>query len=195
MLQPAAPLRQAKSAIIGLGANISVHGGDLSQALQAGLYMLTGEGVEIQSVSRFYSTPCFPAGAGPDYVNAAALLRVEQTAVDLLSRLHKVEDTMGRERAERWGQRTLDLDLLALGDEIAPDLAGFLHWRDLPLEDQPMRVPEQLILPHPRLQDRAFVLVPMADIAPNWLHPVTQLSTRQMLADLDPAEVAKIKPL
>ncbi|WP_456388352.1 2-amino-4-hydroxy-6-hydroxymethyldihydropteridine diphosphokinase [Profundibacter sp.] len=195
MLQPATPLRQAKSAIIGLGANISVHEGDLSQTLQAGLDMLAGEGVEIQSVSRFYSTPCFPVGAGPDYVNAAALLRVEQTAVDLLSRLHKVEDSMGRERIMRWGQRTLDLDLLAFGDEIAPDLAGYLRWRDLPVEEQSRRAPEQLILPHPRLQDRAFVLVPMADIAPDWLHPVTQLSTRQMLVGLDPAEVAKIKPL
>jgi len=195
MLQPATTLRQVKSAIIGLGANLSTQESNLSEALQAGLEMLEAEGVEIQSVSRFYTTPCFPAGGGPDYVNAAALLRVEQTAADLLSHLHKVEKAMGRERLERWGQRTLDLDLLAFGDEIAPDRAGFLHWRDLPVEQQSTRAPEQLILPHPRLQDRAFVLVPMADVAPDWRHPVTQRSTRQMLADLDADEVAKIKPL
>lgn len=195
MLQPARIRRQVISAIIGLGANVSFQGGKLSHALQLGLDMLAKEGVEIQSVSRFYSTPCFPVGAGPDYVNAAALLRVDQTALDLLTRLHKVEKAMGRERLVRWGQRTLDLDLLAYGDEIAPDLAGFLQWRDLPVEAQVIRAPEQLILPHPRLQDRAFVLVPMADVAPNWRHPVSGRSTRQMLADLDPAEVAKIKPL
>ncbi len=195
MLQATTTRRQPVSAIIGLGANLPSDHGTLVKTLQAALGMLAGDGVEIQAVSRFYSTPCFPAGAGPDYVNAAALLRVDMSATDLLSRLHKVEASMGRERAERWGQRILDLDLLALGDEIAPDLEAFLLWQDLPIAEQSTVAPEQLILPHPRLQDRAFVLVPMADVAPQWLHPVTGRSTRQMLGDLDADDVAQIVPL
>jgi len=195
MLQPATPKQQVKTAIIGLGANILVNKLSLSETINSGLSMLAGEGVEIQSVSRFFSTPCFPAGAGPDYVNAAALLRVDMTAKDLLSRMHDIEESLGRERVVRWGQRTLDIDLLAFGDDIAPDLAGYLQWRDLPVEEQSIRAPEQMILPHPRLQDRAFVLVPMADVAPEWCHPVTGLSTLQMLADLDGDEVAQVRPL
>ncbi|PHQ99883.1 MAG: 2-amino-4-hydroxy-6-hydroxymethyldihydropteridine diphosphokinase [Marinosulfonomonas sp.] len=195
MLQPTTTRRPPVSAIIGLGANLSSDHSTLIKTLQDSLDMLVGDGVEIQAVSRFYSTPCFPAGAGPDYVNAVALLRAEVSAADLLSRLHTIEETMGRERTERWGQRVLDLDLLAFGDEIAPDLEAFSHWRDLPIPEQSTIAPEQLILPHPRLQDRAFVLVPMAEVAPGWVHPVTGRSTRQMLGDLDAGDVAQIVPL
>ncbi len=195
MLQPTTTRRHPISAIIGLGANLPSAHGTLIKTLQAALDMLAGDGVEIQAVSRFYSTPCFPAGAGPDYVNAAALLRVDMSAADLLSRFHKIEASMGRERIERWGQRVLDLDLLAFGDEIAPDIEAFLQWRDLPITEQSTVAPEQLIVPHPRLQDRAFVLVPMADVAPQWVHPVTGRSTRQMLGDLDAGDVAQIVPL
>ncbi len=195
MLQATTTRRHPVSAIIGLGANLPSAHGTLINTLQAALDILEGDGVEIQAVSRFYSTPCFPVGAGPDYVNAAALMRVDASAADLLSRLHRIEASMGRERVERWGQRVLDLDLLAFGGEIAPDLEGYLHWRNLPIPEQSTVAPEQLILPHPRLQDRAFVLVPMADVAPEWVHPVTGRSTRQMLGDLDAGDVAQIVPL
>jgi len=195
MLQATTTRRHPASAIIGLGANLLPDHSTLSKTLQAALDMLAGDGVEIQSVSRFYSSPCFPVGAGPDYVNAAALLRVNESAADLLSRLHKIEASLGRERVERWGQRVLDLDLLAFGDEISPDLETVLQWRDLPISEQSTVAPEQLILPHPRIQDRAFVLVPMADVAPEWVHPVTGRNTRQMLGDLDADDVAQIVPL
>ena len=195
MFQATTTRRHPASAIIGLGANLPSTHGTLIKTLQAALDMLVGDDVEIQSVSRFYSTPCFPAGAGPDYVNAVAVLRVDMSAADLLSRLHKIEASMGRERAERWGQRILDLDLLAFGGEIAPDPETFLQWRDLPISKQSTVAPEQLILPHPRIQDRAFVLVPMADIAPEWVHPMTGRSTRQMLGDLAADDVAQIVPL
>ena len=76
-----------------------------------------------------------------------------------------------------------------------PDLEEYLYWRNLPIKAQSTVAPEQLILPHPRIQDRAFVLVPMADVAPDWVHPVTQLSTRQMLGDLRADDVAQIVPL
>lgn len=102
---------------------------------------------------------------------------------------------MGRTRGVRWGTRTLDLDLIACGDAVLPDLTTYLHWRDLPLEAQMQAAPQELILPHPRMQDRAFVLVPMADIAPDWVHPVLDRSVRQMLAALPAAACAEITPL
>ena len=69
------------------------------------------------------------------------------------------------------------------------------HWRDLAPADQSRLAPTTLILPHPRLQDRAFVLVPMADIAPDWRHPVLGLTVTEMLARLDPADIRAVTPL
>lgn len=195
MLQPSGAGISQVSAIIGLGSNLSSDHGSPLDILQAALGLLAREGVEIQSVSRFYATPCFPAGAGPDYVNAAALLRVTLTPKGFLSCLHDVEEALGRTRITRWGQRTVDLDLLAFGQDILPDQERFEHWLNLPIEAQSKLTPEQLIVPHPRLQDRAFVLVPMADVASDWLHPVLLKTTCQMLDDLQADEVAQIKPL
>lgn len=100
---------------------------------------------------------------------------------------------MGRERGTRWGQRTLDLDLLAMGDLVLPDAQVYAHWRDLPLEDQARRAPEQLILPHPRLQDRAFVLVPLSDVAPDWRHPVLGRTVLEMRDALSPEALAEVR--
>ena len=148
------------------------------------------QGLPVDRCSRLYKTPCFPAGAGPDYVNAAANipLRQGQSATDVLALLHKVEGVFGRERRQRWGMRTLDLDLVAIGDSVLPDVATHLNWLNLSPDRQHQIAPDQLILPHPRLQDRAFVLVPLADIAPNWVHPVSGLTVRQMLAALPQAD-------
>lgn len=188
-------LNEQTSAIIGLGANLPSDFGTPENTLRYALMQLEDEGIRVQSVSRFYATPCFPVGAGPDYVNAAAVLASRLTAQELIAKLHSIESQAGRERLTRWGQRVLDLDLLAYGDEIAPDMEGFLRWQKLPLEQQSRLAPEQLILPHPRLQDRAFVLVPMADIAPNWRHPVLGRTVRQLLDELDAKETAQIKPI
>lgn len=195
MLQPIDIKMSSQSAIIGLGSNLGYKDSASREILQEALVILAQKALIINEVSQFYATECYPAGAGPDYVNAAALLTTSLTAATLLVELHKVEHSMGRERVQRWGQRTLDLDLLAYNDEVSPDLATYSHWEKLPLEQQKTTAPQQMILPHPRMQDRAFVLVPMADVAPDWQHPVTRRTTCQMLADLDVNEVAKVRSI
>ncbi len=91
--------------------------------------------------------------------------------------------------------RTLDIDLLAMGDSVLPDTKTQDSWRALAPEAQIRTTPDQLILPHPRLQDRAFVLVPLADVAPDWVHPRTGLTVLQMLDALPAADREAVKPL
>ncbi len=102
---------------------------------------------------------------------------------------------MGRTRDNRWEPRLCDLDLLAYDDVISPDLETYQQWRTLDLSSQQTQTPDQLILPHPRLQDRSFVLVPLNDIAPDWRHPVTGITVSEMLAALPAADLAEIKEI
>ena len=81
-----------------------------------------------------------------------------------------------------------------MGDLVLPDAQTHRRWRELAPEDQARQAPDQLILPHPRLQDRAFVLVPLADVAPDWRHPLSGLSVDQMLQALPAEDVAAVVP-
>lgn len=183
--------------LIALGANLPDGENPPAATLRSALAALAGRGLTVHSVSRFFATPCFPAGSGPDYVNAAAAVAAAAgtTADDILAHLMAVETDFGRKRAQRWGMRTLDLDLLAWGDLVLPDRAGFERWRGLDPALQAQNAPDRLILPHPRLQDRAFVLVPLADIAPGWRHPVLGLTVSQMLKALPEADRRAVVPL
>ncbi len=150
--------------------------------------------MRITKISEFYKTPCFPPGAGPDFVNAAIEVQTDLLPHDLLQFLHETEVRFGRERPSRWAPRTLDMDLIACGDVVLPDRALLQHWMDMPLEDQKKLAPEQLILPHPRVQDRAFVLIPLADIAPDWRHPIIGKTVRELVAALPDAEKKGVQP-
>ena len=188
-------MRKVQPALVALGANLPLSGMNPPEILRAALQMLAGPDVVVAAHSRLFASPCFPPGAGPDYVNAAARLETSLAPLALLQRLHEVEAAFGRERVQRWGQRTLDLDLLAYGDLVLPDAATHDQWRSLPAKAQARLAPDQLILPHPRLQDRAFVLVPLAEVAPDWRHPRLGLTVLQMLNRLNPADIAAVTPL
>lgn len=181
--------------LIALGANMKSTYGGPADTLSSALARLPELGLAVCKVSRFYETPCFPAGAGPDYVNACAHLSADLSPEAVLAALHQIEAEHDRKRDRRWGARSLDLDLLAIGGNVLPSLKYYQEWRDLSPEAQGRLAPEQLILPHPRLQDRGFVLVPLLDVAPDWRHPVSGLSVRQM-HDALPAEArAEVKPI
>lgn len=182
-------------ALVAVGSNQASGPNTPRETVLAAMARLNDSPLKVVAQSRLYATPAFPAGAGPDYVNAACRVSGAEDPQSLLAILHAVEAEFGRERRQRWGQRILDLDLLAFGDAVLPDIKTQTAWAQLPLESQIARTPEELILPHPRIQDRAFVLVPLSDIAPDWVHPVTGLSVRAMGDALPMAEKTAVTPL
>lgn len=181
--------------LIALGANLPSAAGGPRETLEAALARLEARGIAVAARSRWWASPAFPAGAGPDYVNGAAAVRTALPPVALLAALHAVEAELGRLRRGRWEARACDLDLLAWEDLVLPDAATQAAWRALPPAEQARRVPETLVLPHPRLQDRGFVLAPLAEIAPAWRHPALGRSVAEMRAALPPAALEGMRPL
>jgi 2-amino-4-hydroxy-6-hydroxymethyldihydropteridine diphosphokinase len=157
--------------LIALGANLPSSAGGPEHTLRAAMAQLSARGITVQRRSGFYSSKAWPNPSDPPFVNAVASVRTPLSPAELLRTLHEVEGEFGRQRARKNAPRTLDLDLI--------DYDGRVEYGD----------PE---LPHPRMADRLFVLVPLQEIAPQWQHPVTGQSLAQLIAAAPPAELTQI---
>ena len=129
-------------AVIALGANI----GNPQEQMDLAIAMLK-EATEVTAISSYYSTKPVGGPEQPDYINAVCTLESELPALDLLSLLHGIEKSLGRERREKWGPRTIDLDLIQYGSLLSKA--------------------DELELPHPRAFERRFVLEPWHEIEPD----------------------------
>ncbi len=156
---------------VGLGSNLD----DPMQHMRAGIEALRSmPGVTLRAVSGLYRSPPWGYAAQPAFLNAVARLDTELSPEDLLQALQTVETARGRRRdGPRWGPRTLDLDLL-LHDQRQMDVPG-------------------LTLPHSRMAQRAFVLRPLAELAPDLVIP-GQGSVADLLARLDDADCVRVAP-
>ncbi len=177
--------------MIALGSNLPTGEYDLTSILNSALEQLSQtHGISVGRVSAFYRTPAWPEGSGPDFLNGAALLRSSKPPEEILQEMHGVEKSLGRERHVRWGARTCDLDLIGAKGLVLPDVETVSDW--IARGPDVTRIPDRLLLPHPRLHERAFVLVPLYEIVPAWVHPILQLSVQQMIAALPEAEVREV---
>lgn len=156
--------------VIALGANLPGRFASPRAALAAAIDAIRAKGVNITKISSLWLTAPVPVSDQPFYHNAAITVETGLSPYALLETLHGIEQDFGRVRSLRNAPRVLDLDLVAYNDVVL---------------DKP-----ELIVPHPRMQDRAFVLKPMAEVvAGDWLHPVLQKSLATLLAEL-PAQDA-----
>ena len=181
--------------LLGIGANLDSHFRSPESTIRRAIASLGSKEIRVVRQSPLYQTPCFPVGAGPDYVNAVVEVETRLGPEQILATLHTLEAEFGRERDGRWAGRTLDIDLLACGDLVAPDVETVTQWINLDLDAQKVEAPDQLLLPHPRIQDRGFVLIPLADIAPDWRHPLFGKTVSELLQELSPADRADIRRL
>lgn len=147
-------------AYIALGSNL----GDKEKNLRRALLLLTQQGVEAVRVSSFLSTEPYGVIDQPQFLNAVACVRTSLTPLALLDVLLATELAMGRVRLRHWGERNIDLDLLLYEDVVL---------------DTP-----RLRLPHPDMQNRDFVLLPLAEIAPELKHPTLQKTIYELKEDL-----------
>ena len=159
--------------LIGLGANLpSASHGAPQATLAAALAALGAAGVTVEQCSPWYRTAPVPAGDQPWYVNGVAAVATRLGPAELLALLHRIEDRFGRKRRMRNEPRVLDLDLLDYDGRVLPAGTG------------PM-------LPHPRMHERAFVLLPLRDVAPHWRHPVSGEFVAALIDRLPPEQRAE----
>ena len=150
-------------AYIAFGGNL----GNVEESFAKACAMLS-EQSQIIDRSRLYLTPAvgplFNGKQQPDYLNGVIHISTELSAPQLLAELHRIEHELGRVRVQHWGARTIDLDLLTYENQISSD--------------------PELTLPHPRITERLFVLQPLADLSPDWKHPVTGISIEDLIQAL-----------
>lgn len=161
-----------ENVFIGFGSNQ----GDSVAILNGAIALLRENSqIKIEEVSSFYRTKPEGLVDQPWFVNGVMKCSTELEPVALLSLLRRVENHFGRVRRERWGPRTLDLDILAYGDRIV-NLAD-------------------LTIPHPRLHERRFVLVPLREIAPDWRHPLLLASAESLLRQIGTETDNEVLPM
>jgi 2-amino-4-hydroxy-6-hydroxymethyldihydropteridine diphosphokinase len=168
--------------LLGLGSNLAGPWGESPAILARTLEKLTVAGLRILACSSFYATQPVGIGRQPTYVNAVVMAKAPFGPAKLLRTLKRIERCAGRRLGRHWGPRQLDIDILDFGGRrIGQPRAGS------------QRRPGQLRLPHPEMHRRAFVLLPLHEIAPSWRHPRLGLSAATLMSRLPARDHAGVR--
>ncbi len=162
--------------LIALGANLTSVYGEPITVLEDALDIMPAFGITVLRRSSWYRTPAITPYAQPPFVNGVVAVEAALPPRALLDMLHRIEAQFGRVRRIRWGERTLDLDLIDFEGLVIPPSGP--RGADAGLGELP------LALPHPGLADRGFVLVPLLEVAPRWRHPLTGEGAQSLIARL-----------
>ncbi len=156
---------------IGLGANIKYKRRlTLVDSLNLAMEKIESLSIKIINKSSFFSSAPVPFNNQPWFVNSVISIETKFTPIELLQNLQRVEKFYGRKREEKWGPRTLDLDIISYNE---------------------IQTRSQINLPHPRMHQRAFVLYPLKELDSNWIHPVLGKSVVQLIKELPPEQIIR----
>lgn len=158
---------QSTTIRIALGGNIPGHWGDPKQTFERAIREIEHAGLAVVARSGLFLTRPVGRAGQPDYLNAVVAVRGAIAPAALLRLLKRIETAAGRRVTGRWGPRPLDLDILDFGGRILGNPSR-------------ARVRGSLVLPHPEMEDRAFVLTPLVEVSPKWQHPRLDASARTL---------------
>jgi 2-amino-4-hydroxy-6-hydroxymethyldihydropteridine diphosphokinase len=159
-----------KEVYLSLGGNL----GDREKNLFLAIDLLKKENITITAISKIYETASWGINDQPDFLNLVIKIYSNLNAEELLEKILHIEKLMGRTREKKWGSRLIDIDIIAYGNEIYNS--------------------EKLKIPHPYLQERKFVLIPLKEIEPNWHHPILNKNIDELLSKCsDNCEVKILK--
>ena len=164
------PGNRTITAYLGLGSNLGNRPANLQGAIDR---LKLADGIAVTAVSHVYETAPADGPKQPDYLNAALEIETDRCALEIIDLCMAIEKSLGRTRTVRWGPRTIDIDILLYGAAYIED--------------------ERLTIPHPRMHERAFVLVPLADIAGPAVHPVLKKTVGELLSGMDSTDVRRVE--
>ena len=166
---------------IALGSNLETKNLKKLEIINKALEYFSQFNITLIKVSSFWSSRSYPDKNQPDFINAVSEVHSELSPYQILNQLKKIEKMFGRKINTRWGNRVLDLDILCAGSIILPNINVYNEWMKMPLQKQTEKQPNELILPHPRIQDRLFVLKPLNEVDPDWVHPILNKTTLELI--------------
>lgn len=153
-----------------LGGNL----GDRKKNLELAIQLLNDEAGKVSAISSIYETAAWGIAEQPDFLNQAIRLETSLSALELLDKMLEIEKKLGRIRKEKWGERLIDIDLILFDEEI-------------------INIENRLQVPHPHMQNRKFVMKPLAEIAPNAYHPVLKKTISDIFENIsDTLQVNKL---
>ena len=182
--------------VLVLGSNLSSEFGNSDETLKKCVDDIrSNPAIKSLVESNWYISSSFLDEREPKYVNVGIEIATNLRPVELLDFTTGFEHKYGRIRRKRWESRTCDIDILLSDQLILPNKLSFEKWYKLDLSDQIELIPNELILPHPRIQDRIFFLKPLNDLQPEWIHPFINLKAKEMLDSLPSNELENIHEL